>query len=323
MRQLLTLVLSFGALVLVSGTADLSAQTSQTPEPSSTNVAANVASRRIELAQQELDRITGLVAAGALPRIRLDQAKMDLADAHDEAILDRTLYAGYAGKDSAESASDVVAAAQRLVDRQQARIDRAREIVTAGVAAESSLLPLQQDLTMRQTSLNLAKLQEHLAEEAAEQKNLPKVFTPEPVAPSVDDVELFSQGSEHYAGDGAFDESRQLAPIELAFQSRFDRPLPISADGETEVHRELGFDHRGRVDVAVNPAGPEGTWLREYLQNHRIPYFAFTHAVPGKATGAHIHIGPESTRLFSRATVRHAAKARIAGRLSSRSRNAD
>jgi hypothetical protein len=30
------------------------------------------------------------------------------------------------------------------------------------------------------------------------------------------------------------------------------------------------------------------------VQN-RIPYFAFRHAVPGKATGAHIHIGPIST----------------------------
>jgi hypothetical protein len=38
-------------------------------------------------------------------------------------------------------------------------------------------------------------------------------------------------------------------------------------------------------------------WLRRYLQSQKIPYYAFTHAVPGKATGAHIHIGPGSTRL--------------------------
>jgi hypothetical protein len=67
--------------------------------------------------------------------------------------------------------------------------------------------------------------------------------------------------------------------------------------GETAVHRALGFDHRNRVDVAVHPDQPEGVWLRQYLELHYIPYFAFRRAVPGKATGAHIHIGPMSTPL--------------------------
>jgi hypothetical protein len=38
-------------------------------------------------------------------------------------------------------------------------------------------------------------------------------------------------------------------------------------------------------------------WLRAYLAAKEIPYYAFRAAVPGKATGAHIHIGPGSTRL--------------------------
>ena len=66
------------------------------------------------------------------------------------------------------------------------------------------------------------------------------------------------------------------------------------------MHRALGFDHRGRVDVAVVPSAPEGVWLRQYLQLRKIPYYAFAHAIPGKATAAHIHIGPGSTRLASR-----------------------
>ncbi|MGD0365792.1 MAG: hypothetical protein ABSC93_33330, partial [Bryobacteraceae bacterium] len=86
-----------------------------------------------------------------------------------------------------------------------------------------------------------------------------------------------------------------------AFERRFSKPLPVSAMGETAVHRALGFDHRGRVDVALSPDQPEGLWLRQYLEARRIPYFAFWHAMPGKATGAHIHIGPESTRLSAAA----------------------
>ncbi len=57
------------------------------------------------------------------------------------------------------------------------------------------------------------------------------------------------------------------------------------------MHRALGFDHRGRVDVAVVPSAPEGIWLRQYLQSRKIPYYAFSRAIPGKATAAHIHIG--------------------------------
>jgi hypothetical protein len=47
----------------------------------------------------------------------------------------------------------------------------------------------------------------------------------------------------------------------------------------------------------VHPDSPEGAWLLEYLRAQRIPYYAFRQAVRGKATGAHIHIGPGSTRL--------------------------
>jgi hypothetical protein len=35
------------------------------------------------------------------------------------------------------------------------------------------------------------------------------------------------------------------------------------------------------------------------LKSRLIPYYAFTHAMAGKATAAHIHIGPGSTRLTS------------------------
>jgi hypothetical protein len=51
------------------------------------------------------------------------------------------------------------------------------------------------------------------------------------------------------------------------------------------------------VDVALNPDCAEGQWLRTYLTVKRIPFFVFRQAIPGKATGAHIHLGPASTHL--------------------------
>jgi hypothetical protein len=284
MRQLLSLLLSFGALIFLAGTA---AQPAETP-----------ADKGIQLAQQELDRMVQLVAAGALPRVRIEQAQANLEDAKDEVVLAHDLYGDLPEQGaSQEASSEMIAAAQRRVDRQQARVDEARKMVDAGVAAKSYLAPFEAELTSRQTSLDLAHLRAHLmADRAAmNQQAAPPIIEQTPQ----DDSELFFQGMEHYEGDGAFNESRDLPPLELAFASKFDRPLPISAEGETEVHRALGFDHRGRVDVAVVPSAPEGVWLREYLKLRKIPYYAFSRAIPGKATAAHIHIGPGSTRLVT------------------------
>src|SRR5437660_1408923 len=100
---------------------------------------------------------------------------------------------------------------------------------------------------------------------------------------------------DRYDGDGIFS-LLAFSKIDMEYAKHFGKSLPVSAMGETAVHRSLGFDHRGRVDVAIHPDQPEGRWLLEYLVEKHIPYFAFRQAVPGKATGAHIHLGPLSTR---------------------------
>jgi hypothetical protein len=71
------------------------------------------------------------------------------------------------------------------------------------------------------------------------------------------------------------------------------------------------------VDVAIHPDDPEGQWLLTYLLENHIPYFAFRHAVPGKATGAHIHIGPQSTRLHAVLPQKVAVKKSATVRVSS------
>jgi hypothetical protein len=90
---------------------------------------------------------------------------------------------------------------------------------------------------------------------------------------------------------------KDAGKIESFYESKFGRSLPISAYGQTTVHNELGFDHRNAVDIAVQPDSPEGQALMAYLRSEGIPFIAFRHAVPGSATGAHIHVGPPSHRL--------------------------
>jgi hypothetical protein len=84
--------------------------------------------------------------------------------------------------------------------------------------------------------------------------------------------------------------------IEKFFSQAFGHALPISAFGQTATHDRLRFDHRNAMDVALQPDSNEGKALLSYLRQAGIPFIAFRHAVPGAATGAHIHIGNPSMR---------------------------
>ena len=80
------------------------------------------------------------------------------------------------------------------------------------------------------------------------------------------------------------------------FASRFGHGAPISADGQTTFHSRMGFDHSNAVDIAVSPDSQEGQALMNHLRATGIPFIAFRRAVPGSATGAHIHVGIPSPR---------------------------
>jgi hypothetical protein len=253
----------------------LAAQTAEDPE--------------IARARMELNRVRALVESGALPRAQFQKAEEALADAGDAVTIRKSIFS----QDLTEAQADeLVAAANRRFERRKTAFDNARKLVDIGAMPSQTLGNLQlemdfarKDCTLASTRADLAKELTSMAEaEAAMQARLAEhaAETP-PIA-------------ERYDGDGIFT-PQILQRIAAAYEQRFGKPLPVSANGETAVHRALGFDHRGRVDVALRPDQPEGVWLRDYLKARRIPFFAFRQALPGKATGAHIHMGPLSTRL--------------------------
>jgi len=245
-----------------------------------------------ELKRMEVDRLRAMAESGAIPRARLDQAQAELADAEDNMILRRTLYGTVRIEDFTKDQTDLmVSSAERLVKRQEERYENARNLVAEGVMARATLAALLEDLEFRRKALDLARFRAKLVEELeeyarAEEEADPDVpFTPRRVI-------------ERYDGAGMFTEVH-FARVASAFQQQFFRPLPVSAKGATATHRALGFDHRGRVDVALNPDQREGIWLLHYLKRLKIPYYAFRAAVRGKATAPHIHLGPPSSRLRS------------------------
>jgi hypothetical protein len=240
-------------------------------------------------ARVELERTRAMVEEGVEARTQLAAAEQAVTDAEENAFLRRTLY----GQDATEQDADrmVAVTALRLERREQA-IVKCQDLIRAGVVARVSLPPLveQADRARKEHeyATTRARLIHEMAEMAREEAALQVTLERAPAE---------AQGlAERYDGNGTFTPG-DFGKISRAFEREFSKNLPVSANGETAVHRALGFDHRNRVDVAVNPDQPEGAWLRQYLVVHHIPYFAFRAAVPGRATGPHIHIGPMSARL--------------------------
>ena len=253
---------------------------------------AEVGARRIEVARRQLERVKALVDIGGEARIRLEAAERDLEDTKDQVILDSAVPPLFADE-TGPSDDAIVAAAQRRLDRQKAWVEKIRVLTETGIAAPPDMIPTDAELHSREADLAsahariFAKAEAWRLQAAARSPHKDETM---PLDPEIGKME-------HFEGLGTFNEARDLQAIEKSFEGEFNRPLPISADGETDVHRALGFDHRGRVDVAIDPRTPEGIWLRRYLRSRKIPYYAFTSAIAGKATAAHIHIGPGSTRL--------------------------
>lgn len=233
-------------------------------------------------ARHELEHVEWLIKTGALPAAKLADARQNLDDAMDEAVLDRTLY-GHIEECDEQQAADMLAAAQRRVDRQEAKVSRINKLIAAALASPNDRTDLESELSTREDALQQASVRAALLREVAAmahaevavQKGLPEEKT---------------------SGDHLI-QPNELKALTLAFEKKFSEPFPVSAKGMTAVHRALGLDHTGRVDVAVNPDSPEGVWLREYLNQRAIPYYAFRVAMAGKATAPHIHIGPGSTPL--------------------------
>jgi hypothetical protein len=186
----------------------------------------------------------------------------------------------------------IVAAGRRYIRRKVA-YEEASAAVEAGRAPAASLDPLRRDADFARKVCDFAESigrhDNELAEMAMTDIMLERMLAYGGAGVGLGLVDRNSGSRDFTDAD--------LKQLREEFQSTFGRALPVSAKGQTALHNAMGFNHRGRVDVAVFPSGAEGVWVRRYLTGKGITYFAFSSAVRGKATGAHIHIGPPSGRL--------------------------
>jgi hypothetical protein len=188
----------------------------------------------------------------------------------------------------------LIRAAGRRFVRRQAAYAEAEQAVAAGRSQAATLEPLRREVELARKVCDFAesagRSSSVLTAMAMAEAEMSKTLTYSPSA-------MMRLGlTDRFNGINTFTDA-DLKQLDEAFQARFGRPLPVSAKGDSAAHRALGFDHRGRVDVAVSPLQLEGVWLRRYLSDKGITFFAFSSAVRGKATGAHIHIGGASGRI--------------------------
>ncbi|HVW08141.1 MAG TPA: hypothetical protein VHC90_06140 [Bryobacteraceae bacterium] len=265
------------------------------PQPDSTTAGSKVPQIKPDLsdpmvvhAQQSVDRIRGLVQQGILPPNDFLKAQDDLNDALDQSIL---RFGAYNQNILPEQADQMVVVAQRMFLRRQRRASQIKALATTGVLSRSEAETAIGDVSTAKMQLDLAIERASLVREMAIQKA---------------QIEAENDAESHpewngklyvrYDGNGTFTRP-QFDAIAAAYETEFGKAIPVSADGQTATHRAMGFDHTGRIDIALNPDTREGEWLLRYLQRSHIPYYAFRTAIAGKATGAHIHLGPGSTRL--------------------------
>jgi hypothetical protein len=267
-----------------------------TSSPGSAAFAADssLLNQSLKDAREQMERVREQVAAGLLASSKLADAQTALDDAMDQAALELTLYGHVDIQDLTEAqSSEMMTAAQRRVDRARAEVDRGRALIAEGVAPKEFCADSEAELTRREQTLHQAEDRAALLNEIVAMARAEIEQTPHASTTSAGVAEEFVDGAHGLLT------AKDIKSLTLAFEKKFDKPLPVSARGETAVHRALGFDHTGRIDVALMPDSTEGKWLRTYLEAESIPYYAFRVAIPGKATGAHIHVGPGSTRLQS------------------------
>ena len=179
----------------------------------------------------------------------------------------------------------------------EAKLDQSRELFNRGLIAKKDLYASERAVTDAKAKIEDVRQQMSSADtqiaqvlvEVESEKQLAK-------ARRIPKGGLFATTAFiRYNGVGPWALS-EVGKIQAFYQQRFGRPLPIAVLGQGAIHNQWHFDHRNAMDVSLSPDSAEGQALMEYLRSNGIPFSAFRRAIPGTATGPHIHVGKPSHR---------------------------
>ena len=207
-----------------------------------------------------------------------------------------------ATKEYKASSTELLAMQEQELAKAVAKLEDLKALVTDGLVAKATLESEEQSVAALRTRFEatqkqIADSENRISQIKAEQE-LAKNRAASPVKLVAKAYVPFNTSSTILRSSGGGSWSLGgLGDVQSFFFSSFGHSLPTSAVGQSATHNRLNYDHRNAVDVALHPDSAEGRALIGFLQSRGIPFLAFRGAVPGVATGPHIHIGSPSHRL--------------------------
>jgi hypothetical protein len=197
------------------------------------------------------------------------------------------------------TAQDLLQLQENEIAKLTASVEQLRQLYAEGLVARLELEKNEQDLAAAKARLtethNQIVSSDNLVAEIKKADELAKV-KPQLVKPTSLPLNFNKSATILRSPAGSWSITN-LSSIQQFFSNTFGWSLPTSAVGQSTTHNQLGWDHRNAVDVGLHPDSTEGRALIGYLQSAGIPFLAFRAAIPGVATGPHIHIGSPSHRI--------------------------
>lgn len=212
-----------------------------------------------------------------------------------------------ATKDYKSSLEQLIDLYQAEVKRADERVDKTKELYDAGLVSKRDLEKektaaddARARVAVYQGQLKSADVQ--MAEtlvEAETEEAAAKAQAKAKSAPRASGGLIETTAYIRFGGTRPWSLAESGAVLQF-FASKFGRQLPVSSFGQSPVHDRWGYDHHNAMDVGLSPDSAEGRALMEYLRAGGIPFTAFRFAIPGTATGPHIHVGRPSHKIAPR-----------------------
>lgn len=202
-----------------------------------------------------------------------------------------------ATKDYKASLEKLLASYEKDVAATEKRLSQSRELFAQGliskndVAASERMLAQAND-KVRETKQRMNSAEAQIADTLVEAEAAKTLAKSKPMARG----SLLNTAAYIRYNGGASWALTDAWKVQRFFVDTFKKPLPVAVFGQGSIHDRWRLDHHNAMDVSLHPDGAEGQALLNFLRSNGIPFLAFRAAIPGTATGPHIHIGRPSHR---------------------------
>lgn len=202
-----------------------------------------------------------------------------------------------ATKEYKDSLEKLLASYQKNVVLAEKRLSQSRELFPQGLISRNELASSERALAdandkVTETKLRMNSADSQIADALVEAEAERTLLRSKPLARG-----SFLQTAAYIRYNGGASWALSDAwKVQRFFLESFKKPLPIAVFGQGSIHDRWHLDHHNSMDVSLHPDGAEGQALLNFLRSNGIPFLAFRAAIPGTATGPHIHIGRPSHR---------------------------